>query len=228
MLYIILGTVIFIVAYIYRNLRVSNYFLLVSLDWGEIPKLFGIQEGWLDTAELEEQFKENGVRDFEYYIIPKALKGSFSVSHIFDQQTNTFSESPNTAYQLLKGKNDAGNNFFVTGGFLRLAPNKKSCFWINYYEKIIPLQSSYKTIVILFDEKYLNIKNAHSVTPQRIPFKVHLIESKDDPDVPFKKVSETRELDMDDSNFSLWVNPRANRKQGTPFSWEELNKISKK
>lgn len=227
MSYITLGIVTFLAVYIYRNLRVSNYFLLVSLDWEEIPKLFGMKEGWLDTAELEEQFKERGVKDFEYYIIPKALKGSFSSSHIFDQQTKIFSESPTSAYQLLKGKNKIGNNFSITGCFLRTAKNKKSCFWINYYEEIIPLQSSSKTIVILFDEKYLGIGNVYYA--QKLPFKAYLLESKDDPNIPFKKVFETRKLDTGDSDFSLWISPQSNiEKRGIPFSLEELDKISKK
>jgi len=228
MLYIILGTVIFIAVYVYRNLRVSNYFVQVHLDWEEIPKFFGIQEKWFGATDLEDAFKEKGVAYFEYYVIPEAFKGSFSSSNIFDQQSKTFSESPSTAYKLLKGKNEVGNNFSVTGGFLRLAPNKKSCFWINYHEEIIPLEFLSKTIVILFDEKYLNIKNAHSVVPQEIPFKVHLIESKDDPDIPFKNTSETIELDIDDSNFSLWINQQSLTTSAKPFYIiEELNKISR-
>ena len=37
--------------------------------------------------------------NFEYYIVPKATKGQYQFSSIFDQQLKTFSESPNVIYR---------------------------------------------------------------------------------------------------------------------------------
>lgn len=220
--------VIILAIYVYRNLRVSNYFFQISLEWQKISKLLGLQEGWREGAEIEDNFKERGVAHFEYYIIPKAMQKPFQSSHIFDQQTKTFSESPSTIHHLLKGRNKVGNNFFVTCGFSKVTHNKKSCFWVDYREEVSELQSEDKTIVALFDEKYLNIKNTNVQASQKIPFEAYLIKAKRGPDIFNKTIPETEKLKTDDSGFGIEITPQSDiEKRGVPF-WEELRKISEK
>jgi hypothetical protein len=217
--------VIVLVIYIYRNLRVSNYFFSVFFDWVTVYKLFEIKEEEYKTFNVGDDYKkltsnnvnygsyslmhDKGVACFEYYVMPKAVKGQYSWSHIYDQQNKTFFESPNTMYkEVLKsgGKNrenaSAISCGFEKGAINTVTPNRKSCFWITYRKEIPDSVSEYKTLVIIFNEEYLNIRNAQSFN-DKILFDVYLIEHQDSEKNHFEAIPKVKKIEVKEGDFSV-------------------------
>jgi hypothetical protein len=213
--------------YVYRNLVISNYFFSIFFYWSKVYELFGISEEEYKTFEIGVDYKklisnnvnewgplldDKGIACFEYYIIPRAVKGSYSYGHLFDQQNKTFFETPNTIYRgVLKGKSKDGENVSISCGFgkgalsAKVAVNRKSCLWIHYSKETSTTRLIQKTLVILFNEDCLNMRNAHSFNG-KIQHDIYLIEYQEGSESKVKKV----EVNKDDlkvkDNFHLCIN----------------------
>lgn len=196
---IILGIV---TIYLLFRKNPSNYFLQISFDWKDIYKILELSEDEQSGLKINPDFyyqSPNGNNgeglgideisaNFEYYISPDSLRnGSYpAFSTIYDQQLKRFFETPNTWYRgILSGKTKKDEELWIGCLFSKFFIKNKSAFCINFSSDGTILQ---KTLVILFDCEYLNIKNIHQSWGNQIPFEAYIIEKKHSSDSIVKNI----------------------------------------
>jgi len=180
--------IVVVVLAIYRNRSLSSYFILISFDWFTVYELFGISDEECKTFEVNKNYYvSSGVSvtdgnraNFEYYITPKAIRGPYPCSIIFDQQQKTFHESPHADYRdVITGKTATGHKTAISCGFAaHMLDGKKAGFWIQYRKDISDFKMEMKTLVLVFDDKFLELTDAHSRHGNLIPREVYLLEYK--------------------------------------------------
>jgi hypothetical protein len=243
--FLLVVVIAILVIYVYRNLMISNYFFSIFFYWSKVYELFNISEEEYKTLNLNGDYIKlisNNINEhgplmcdgemacFEYYIIPRAVKGQYSYGHIFDQQNKSFFESPNTIYRgVLKGKSKDGGNVSISCGFnkgalsAKIAVNSKSCFWINYSKETSTIQDEQKTLVILFNEDYLNMRNADSFD-EKILHDIYLIEYQEGSESKVIKIEANKDdLNVIDS-FHLCVNVQSQQDAQSNPVLRELRK----
>lgn len=159
----------------------KNYFLKIQFSWDDIRPLLSFTDNVYEDSHTNDKYSVsfNGnswtpVADsqevnFEYYIIPSQA--------IFCQQTHRFFDTPNIIYsKLLHGKHDK-EEFSINCGFHTHFVSGKAAFQINYTQGISSiLPSIQKTLVVLFDIKYLNLRFNSSMEHEKLPYEIYLIE----------------------------------------------------
>jgi hypothetical protein len=194
MLILILIIIVF-VAYLFFRKAPDSYFLTVSFKWEDIYKVFGLTDEEKEILKINKDFlyKSPNAHDgrslgideinatFEYYVTPNALGNrSYRWSSIYDQQLKRFFETPNTAYgTVLSGEKD-GKSLYTTCLFNKSLYKGNSAFSIyfsNTDEKGTELYSNTltKILIVLFDDKYLNLMGASKKWTEELSFKTYLI-----------------------------------------------------
>lgn len=155
--------------------KAGNYFLSIGFTWTDIFKILEIPENEWSYYKINEKYKYQSVNAndpeglgmnsidalFEFYILPNSIRnGDHSYSTIYDQQLGRFFETPNINYgQVLKDTRENSDNQ-ISCLFSTSMADAKAGFAISSYlerENII----LNKTLVILFDDNYLNLQDAH-------------------------------------------------------------------
>lgn len=152
--------------------RPGNYFLSLTFKWDDILNLlemptnerpnFVVNEKMYYKASNAYSAEGLGIDRtealFEYYIMPKSIRnGSYAPSStIYDQQLKRFFETPNINYGPLLNHTKHEEET-VSCFFSRLSSRKgKSAFSFSYTS----VRDS-KALSFYFDEKYLNLDDAH-------------------------------------------------------------------
>ena len=214
----------------------GNYFLSISFEWKDIFRILEVPESQQDYFEVSEKYKyqspnANGTEGrgakscsalFEYYIIPNSLgNGSYSYSSIYDQQLKRFFESPNINYGPVL-KNSKKKDSSLACFFKKGMPTEKAAFAKAGFAVCFSQDSKWKTIVFLFDEKFLNLTDAHTQWGEKIPFEAYEISYDGKGDNIVTKVSLDPKI--------LWLNTSVQSQddaQSGPFDGD-LHKFFKK
>jgi len=209
----------------------GNYFLSLSFEWKDIFRILEVPENQQDDFEVNEKYRYQspnanstdglGINSssalFEYYILPNSLRnGAYSYSSIYDQQLKIFFESPNINYGPVL-KNSKKEDSSLICFFNKNLANNKAGFSICFSN-----DSKWKTIIFLFDENHLNLKDAHVKWGDRIPFESFEISYDGKGDNIVKKVSLDPKI--------LWLNTSVQSQddaQSGPFDGD-LHKFFKK
>lgn len=201
----------------------SNYFLKIQFSWADIRPLLSFADDVFAESKTNENYSVsfNGnswtpVADsqdvnFEYYIIPAQA--------IFCQQTHRFFESPNIIYpKLLHGKHGK-EEFSVNCGFHTHFVRGKAAFQINYTKGDSSIHPSIqKTLVILFDTKFLNLNFNSSLEYEKLPYEIYLIEQTGE---FLDKKDVVKEIDFDKEKLWLQIGSQsAQDAQSAPYSSE--------
>ena len=227
----ILGSIIIsIIKTMFKN--PGNYFLSIFFEWKDIFRILEVPESQQDDFKVSEEYKHEhpGTEGrlnsfsalFEYYIIPNSLRdGSYSYSSIYDQQLKRFFESPNINYGPVL-KNSKKKDSSLACFFKKGMPTEKAAFAKAGFAVCFSQDSKWKTIVFLFDEKFLNLTDAHTQWGEKIPFEAYEISYDGKGDNIVTKVSLDPKI--------LWLNTSVQSQddaQSGPFD-SDLHKFFKK
>ncbi len=214
----------------------GQYFLSISFDWKDIFRFLEVPEKDQEDFEIVEKYKYQspnansadglGINSasalFEYYIIPNALRnGAYSYSAIYDQQLKRFFESPNINYGPVL-KNSKKEDSSIICFFKKGMPSKEASFAKAGFSVCFAQEGKWKTLVFMFDEKFLNLSDAHTQWGDRIPFESYEISYDGKGDNIVKKVS----IDPE----KIWINTGVQSQddaQTGPFDMD-LHKFFKK
>lgn len=220
----------------------SSYFFLISFEWPKVFDALGIPEAERKHLKfnMELAYKSPNANDgddlgideesahFEYYISPNALRnGWYKYGSVYDQQLKRFFETPNINYgTAFSGKTEKEDELWIGCLFSSNLVKSKAGFSINYgrtgeEDSWSRPDSTQRTLVILFDEKYLNLQDAHKTWSDKVSYRTLLISSDNRGD------SEVKEITLPDN--SVWVNTDVqslNDAQVSPFG-TELSKYFK-
>lgn len=239
---VILILLIVFTLYLFFRKTYGNYFLLISLEWENIYKIFELTDGDREGLKINEDFLyrspnandghglgiDSGSANFEYYITPNALRnGSYQYSSIYDQQLKRFFESPNTNYgTILSGKTSGKENLWIGCLFNKNLHKGNAGFSIHFSktgddDTIAYPNNQRKTLVMLFDGKYLNLKDVHKKWGDQIPFRAYLISQNNNSEAVTKELTLTKD--------QAWINTSVqsvNDAQSSPIA-SDLNKYLK-
>ncbi len=209
----------------------GNYFLAISFKWKNIFRILEVPEDQQSDFVVNEKYQYQspnanstdglGINSssalFEYYIFPNSLRNrSYSYSSIYDQQLKRFFESPNINYGPVL-KNSKKEDSSLICFFNKNLANNKAGFSVCFLN-----EGKWKTIIFLFDESYLNLKDIHVQWGKKIPFESFEISYDGKGDNIVKKVSVSPDI--------LWINTGVQSQddaQSSPFS-QDLYKYLKK
>lgn len=160
----------------------GNYFFSIWFEWKDIYKELGIPKDEQSDFVINEKIKYESPNAndnsglgiisnsavFEYYVIPNSLRnGPYSYSSIYDQQLKRFFETPNINYGKVLYNNKTQES--INCQFAKNIYKDKAGFSIS------PDGDNRRTLIILFDGNYLNLKNSHTEWGKPVLFDVYIV-----------------------------------------------------